>query len=280
MILIGLFLLLVLFFNVIRWNDIALAKTTSRAPWSASINGLYEPIDEQSFVAFDMSDTTLRLNEIRMIASHNSYKKQGSPLGKLFVGLGDSWKEAAALQYDNPDLTFQLNSGIRSFELDVRYRLGDFEAVHVPLVDNSSTAVKLALAFQEIALWSEHNANHIPVILLIGNQVRLDDARSVPGLHRFARIATARPTARRHVWRFAVHAGGFARHVRHLATSPRAPKAGRSFSEMLGKVIVVMHPGRMTAEYAASDPDFNEIAMFPAVQNLDVDYPLRRVCRP
>ena len=39
----------------------------------------------------------IKLNEIQMLASHNSYKKRGVPLGKLFIGLGDSFEEADAL---------------------------------------------------------------------------------------------------------------------------------------------------------------------------------------
>jgi hypothetical protein len=269
--LIGLFLLLVLFFNVIRWNDIALQRQ-HLAGLEREYRDFYVPIDEQAFVSFDLSDNELRLNEIRMIASHNSYKKLGSPLGKLFVGLGDSWKEAEALEYDNPDLSFQLNSGIRSFELDVRYRAGDFEAVHVPLVDNSSTAVKLALAFTEIALWSEHNPNHIPIILLMEikyDWMMLDPFLTNIGLPELQMLdQLIVDTFGETLYTPLELRGSYASMQERLST-----ESWPLVSDLLGKVIVVMHPGRMTVDYAAADPDFNQMAMFPAVQNLDVDHP-------
>ena len=38
-------------------------------------NGQIEQVDEQSFSAFDLSDESVPYNEVRAIATHNSYKK-------------------------------------------------------------------------------------------------------------------------------------------------------------------------------------------------------------
>ena len=84
-------------------------------------------VDETTFVSFDRNDPTILFNEIQMLATHNSYKKMGSGLGKFFIGLGDSFEEANALKYSYDTLTSQLNVGIRSFELDIRYRDNQFE---------------------------------------------------------------------------------------------------------------------------------------------------------
>lgn len=127
----------------------------------------YVEVDEQFFADFMVTDATLKLNEVQFLASHNSYKKMGSGIGKFFVGLGDSFAEARALQYSYHPLTYQLEQGIRSFELDVRLRQNKFELTHVPLVDNSSTAVNFFLALEEIRLYSEHNPNHLPLLILL-----------------------------------------------------------------------------------------------------------------
>jgi hypothetical protein len=262
---VGLFLLLVLFFHAIRWNDILWQKQHLN-----ELRAYYQipdaSVEEQSFVDFDLFDNDLRLNEIRMIASHNSYKKLGSPLGKLFVGLGDSWKEAKALTYDNPHLTFQLQSGIRSFELDIRYRGGDFEAVHVPLVDNSTTANKLALALEEIALWSQHQDQHVPIILLMeikDDWMILDpflDSIGTSELALFDQLLVDSFGDR--LYTPVQMQGTF------LSPKDRVDQEGWPLlSEMLGKVIMVLHPGKWTNPYLELHQSGAAMTMFVASSN-------------
>ena len=102
-----------------------------------------------------------------MLASHNSYKKSGPAIGRFFVGLGDSFDEAKALNYGYKDITEQLELGIRSFEFDLRDRDDHFELTHVPLVDASSQAVRFDMLLDEMMLYSAHQENHMPIIVLI-----------------------------------------------------------------------------------------------------------------
>jgi calcium-dependent phosphoinositide phospholipase C len=127
----------------------------------------YQKIDENQFVNFDLDDTSIHLNDIQMIASHNSYKKKGPAIGRFFVGLGDSFEEAKALKYGYKNITEQLELGIRSFELDIRYRNEKFELTHVPLVDPSSQAIDFEMLLEEIYLFSSHQDKHMPIIFLI-----------------------------------------------------------------------------------------------------------------
>jgi len=126
----------------------------------------FDDLDESSFVNFDITDPTLKLDDIQMLASHNSYKKIGPAIGRFFVGLGDSFDEARALNYGYKNITDQLNLGIRSFEFDLRYRRGKFELTHVPLVDPSSHAINFELLLEEMKLFTEHQT-HLPIIVLI-----------------------------------------------------------------------------------------------------------------
>jgi hypothetical protein len=123
----------------------------------------------------------LPLDRLRMIATHNSYRRRADPLRLFFIGLAQPG-EPARLGYGHPPLTDQLDSGVRSFELDVRLRGEQFQTAHVPLVDNRSTVPDLGLALREIALWSERNPGHVPIILLL--ELKDDYMFLDPGLRR------------------------------------------------------------------------------------------------
>jgi hypothetical protein len=264
------FVILVLMFNGIRWNDIRLQKQ-HYAQLEAKYAGDYEAIDEQTFVNFVLEASGLRLNEIQMIASHNSYKKLGTGVGKLFIGLGDSFDEAHALRYGNPYLSEQLDDGIRSFELDVRYRRGDFEVTHVPLVDNSSVAVKLELAFAEIALWSEHNPNHIPIILLLelkDDWMMLDPFLQDIGSTELAFLDQLIDEQLGDKLYTAGDLAGTYPTIQDRIDAESWPLV----SELLGKIIVVLHPGKWTTPYVAMHERHQDLTMFPAVSNMNVNH--------
>jgi len=269
-VLIGLFLLLVLRLSSVRWAAISRQKTHLE-----SLQEMYDtdyvPVNEQAFANFELDDPQLRLNEIRMIASHNSYKTMGTTIGKLFIGLGDSFAEAEALKYDNPPLSDQLDQGIRSFELDVRYRKETFEATHVPLVDNGSTAANLSLAFEEVALWSEHNPGHIPIILLLefkSDWMILDPALKPIGtteLQLFDDLLIEK-------FGSTLYTPGM---LKGDYSSPNARLQDVSWpllQELRGKVIVIMHPGDLIEPYLALDPEYDDMVMFPAASDLDIDH--------
>jgi len=165
-IIIFVFFLIVVRLYRVRYRDLSLQKehlTTLETFYDSS----YQSVDETSFVNFDMFDADIKLNDIQMIASHNSYKKIGPAIGRFFVGLGDSFDEARALNYGYKNITDQLTLGIRSFEFDIRYRNDIFEITHVPLVDASSQTVNFELLLEEINLFSVNQEYHMPIIILI-----------------------------------------------------------------------------------------------------------------
>lgn len=160
------FIVLVVYLSMIRVVDLAKQRGHMK-----NLETYYTEnqmvFDDSFFTDFDVFDPNLRLNEIQYLATHNSYKKMGSNIGKFFVGLGDSFDEARALRYEYHTLTKQLEQGIRSFELDLRYRNKQFELTHVPLVDNGSVAVDFHMALEEIALFQTHHPNHLPMLFLL-----------------------------------------------------------------------------------------------------------------
>ena len=129
-------------------------------------------------------DDALRLNQIRYLATHNSYHRQAGPLQLAVLDVVEPG-EAAKLRYSHLDFYSQLDIGVRSFELDLRiYRSGKIENIHVPLVDNRGHSPVLRTALEEMLLWSERNPGHVPIIVIM--EVK-DDWRFLdPGLKKWS----------------------------------------------------------------------------------------------
>ena len=220
------------------------------------------PIDETEFVSFDMMDPNIKFQDVQILASHNSYKKQGSSLGHFFVGLGSSKAEAEALEYENIGLTEQLNHGIRSFEFDVRKRKTEFMLTHVPLVDNSSTIPNLRLALEEIYLFSSNHPNHFPITVLIeikDDWMILDHALQVIEEQELEELNQLI---------FEEMKDSLYKHsdiiLQNTSLSETIMNNGwPSISELLGKVMFILHPGNFTNSFVNLDPTLNDLSIFP-----------------
>lgn len=105
-------------------------------------------------------------DELRVVATHNSYALQPSWLQRAVIDLVDPG-EGALLKYEHAPLWDQLEAGIRSFELDVRWNGTDFGVSHVPLVANRSTVPDFALALEEIKIWSDRHPGHLPISVMV-----------------------------------------------------------------------------------------------------------------
>lgn len=232
----------------------------------------YEPIDESEFVNFDRFDNITTLDQIKLLASHNSYKKQGSALGKFFVGLGDSFAEARALKYGYKNLTEQFESGIRSMEFDVRKRKSSFVLTHVPLVDNSSVAPDFAMALEEIYLYSSNNPTHIPMVFLIeikedwmmlDHALQMIDESELIQLNELIhdklgdRLYTPNDFMQVDL------------SVRDTILSNGWP----TVTSLLGKIIFVLHPNNMNELYESIDPTLETLSMFIGSYEDDLNHP-------
>jgi hypothetical protein len=142
-------------------------------------------------------DDAIGLNQLQYLGSHNSYKTAPS-LGLLAaLGLGaaavpelaGSGLDPAQLNYGHRPLTEQLDSGIRSFELDIwadptggRFAaplaaqllgqpypagMGDpgFKVLHIQEIDYLSTCPTLVGCLQELATWSDAHPGHLPITI-------------------------------------------------------------------------------------------------------------------
>lgn len=138
------------------------------------------------------ADSDLRLNDVQVLGSHNSYRRIPSrddllALNALRSGLG---KELA---YDHPPLQRQLDLGVRQMELDIFADPGGkwhpeggpgFKVMHIAGLDERSHCRMLRDCLIEISDWSDRHPRHLPLILTI-------DAKDYPTNLPGARVPIA-----------------------------------------------------------------------------------------
>jgi hypothetical protein len=98
----------------------------------------------------------LGIHQLQFIGTHNSYHVRKTPA----TGRGSEWN------YSHAPLNVQLDRGVRSFELDLHWRDGQFEVFHVPSLDDGTTCPKLTDALATVRAWSEAHPRHTPISFL------------------------------------------------------------------------------------------------------------------
>ncbi|MDO8910026.1 MAG: Ca2+-dependent phosphoinositide-specific phospholipase C [Pseudohongiella sp.] len=161
--------------------------------------GLYPVIatdgDECATLASENADRCLRLNQVQVLGSHNSYKRYPAP---ELVSLLDLHREGWSrdINYEHRPLAGQLGLlGLRQFELDVfadsegglfanpaggrlvndpeieaNYDVmlaPGLKVLHSQDVDYRSSCLSLKLCLSEIRDWSLQNPTHLPIMIMI-----------------------------------------------------------------------------------------------------------------
>ncbi len=111
----------------------------------------------------DDVDGSLRMNQIQVIATHNSYHVAPPPaMMKILIAADERMKE---WDYTHAPLATQLDRGVRGFELDVYWQeAGFFKTMHVPVYDTGSHCERFTDCLKQIKAWSDANPNHVPII--------------------------------------------------------------------------------------------------------------------
>ncbi len=117
----------------------------------------------------------LRLNQIQIKGTHNSYHQQPAI----------AWH--ASHKYTHLPLTEQLEKrGIRAFELDV-HRPGsgsDLLVYHIAAIDSKTTCSKFKDCLRELKTWSDLNPGHVTIFVWI----EIKDATGGPKFADFNRV--------------------------------------------------------------------------------------------
>ena len=123
-------------------------------------------------------DDSLRVDEIQLLTTHNSYHQRG-PV-RLPGALGDE------LDYEHPPLDEQLqDEGIRGFELDVATTGSEFPIVHTPVVDAATNCTPFVECLRVIKGWSDAHPGHAPIFVLVETKDGLLERGLDPRLREF-----------------------------------------------------------------------------------------------
>ncbi|MCG8451889.1 MAG: phosphatidylinositol-specific phospholipase C1-like protein [Spirochaetales bacterium] len=224
-------------------------------------------------------DKNTPFNEIKFIATHNSHKKLPSKLALAFLHLHQK-NIAKQLSYQHENLWNQLNSGIRSFELDIRHYSRKILVNHVPLVDNRTTSPLFKYALEEIFIWSKQHPNHFPITVLLElkNDYRILAPFSKPVNLRMLEliednILEVFPT--QNIFKpddLRIHG---------MTLEQSIKKHGwPSLQEMKGKVIFLLHKDPILIEYEKKYHNLQDSYMFITKENMDEGSPFLLMNNP
>ena len=155
----------------------------------------------------------LRLNDIQVLGSHNSYKERIAPaLFQILLEERDA-ERIRTLEYGHPPLAEQLDGGLRKLELDVFYdpeggryaspagldrEVHDsaaapaafdpdgvleepgFKVLHVQDIDFRSNCLTLRSCLQAVVEWSELHPGHLPVAITMNTKDATIEGYTVP----------------------------------------------------------------------------------------------------
>jgi hypothetical protein len=144
-------------------------------------------------------DRTLRINQIQVIGSHNSYHTGIAPSERKLIEQQNP-KAMRALDYAHAPLPDQLSGGVRQLEIDVyadskggryahpaivekvaeaglppdpdfdpKHEMDNpgFKVMHVLGVDQRSSCHTLILCLTTIRAWSQQHPRHLPIFILL-----------------------------------------------------------------------------------------------------------------
>ncbi|HEX3725499.1 MAG TPA: Ca2+-dependent phosphoinositide-specific phospholipase C [Pirellulales bacterium] len=196
----------------------------------------------------------LGINQLQVIGTHNSYHVLTPP--KSGKGVSE-WK------YTHAPLDVQLDRGVRSLELDLHFRSGVFEVLHVPLVDEGSTCRTLREGLATVRQWSDAHPRHVPISFLfelkkegpgLDKRIRAVDAAALEALDELLR--TAFPPERLIT---PDDVRGQASTLRDAVRTAGWPRLAAS----RGKMLFILHDEGKTRElYTAGHPSLRGRAMF------------------
>lgn len=145
----------------------------------------------------DSPDAQIHVNQIQVIGTHNSYRRDISPVTLRWL-TGLSPQAAIALDYHHDTLTAQLDHGVRQLEIDIyadtqggRYahpkgpewerKAGltpqadptppqamqgtDFKVMHIVDIDQRSSCQPFRACLEQIRAWSDAHPGHVPVFI-------------------------------------------------------------------------------------------------------------------
>lgn len=117
------------------------------------------------FLTLNVAADDIRMNQIQVIGTHNSYHVQQDDSIRLMIA--QYWPEAHEWDYTHKPLDEQLANGVRSFEIDLFNFADGFQTMHAPRLDPGSTCPKFTDCLLAVKAWSEAHPKHVPISFLM-----------------------------------------------------------------------------------------------------------------
>lgn len=160
-------------------------------------------------------DDDVRINQIQVIGSHNSYHAGLTPgVAKLLQATNP--KAFDGLDYSHAPLTVQFDHGVRQVELDIYadakggrfahpfgatlneggaagfdkegvFAKPGFKVMHVQDIDYISNCQPFVGCLKEIRAWSKAHPNHVPIFVLVETKTQ-EPIKAVPGMADYERF--------------------------------------------------------------------------------------------
>ena len=246
----------------------------------AYANGEIAPVDEASFFAGDLKaelESGIKFNEISFLATHNSYQSESTEeVKKLYSNLSDltfGLLPENKGEFKSETITDQLNSGIRSLEIDIEVfdRDGDvsFTCMHSPSIEMTTTCYDFELALKEIAMWSDNNPDHLPITIILEPKeffLPLEDMKKFSIDYADEMDKALRSVLGENLFTPADM-------LRDYDSFGEMRKADDwcKVSDMRGKVLILLHDCGATQKYIELDPSIKSQAMFPMLRQNDIE---------
>lgn len=255
-------------------------KTRIAALEQAYNNGEIAPVDETAFFDGDLEealDGGLKFNELRYIATHNSYQTEAvDEYKKIFKNLSEltfGLISEKSGEFVSPTVTEQLNNGIYSLEIDVETfdRDGEisFTCMHSPTLDMTTSCYDFSLLLKEISMWSDNNPNHLPITIIIEPKslfIPLEDMKFFNLDYAMAFDEALRAGLGDKLFTPADMLRDY-----ESFGAMRAADDWCEVKDMLGKVLILLHDCNVTEKYIKTDPTLKSQAMFPMLREEDTD---------
>ena len=148
-----------------------------------------------TYLNITAQEDTLRINQLQVIGSHNSYKKEIEPKLYTFLEKKDSSHRIQSIQYSHISILKQLDLGLRNLEIDVyadskggkyanpkglsfvkgleKYDVNKvmlkpgFKVLHILDIDFRSHYYTLEACLKDLKKWSDANSNHEPIFITL-----------------------------------------------------------------------------------------------------------------
>ena len=214
----------------------------------------------------------IKFNELRYIATHNSYKNESVSELKMWYGIVSrltfGYIPDNGGEFSLPALSDQLDSGIRSFEIDleVMHKDGEtsFVCIHSPVLDMTTNSYDFSLAIKEIKLWSDAHPGHLPITIIVEPKVAMLPMIDMD-IFTFKNALALDAMLKEELGEKLFTPAEMLRDYADF-TAMRKADDWPEVSEMLNRILVLMHPTVVTKLYINNDRTMKSQVMFPMMR--------------